>query len=706
MVLARQLHERERLPGRLQLARHRFGLRDRHDRVVDAVQQQDRRADVLRQPGRRPLGHLRVVHRADVLGPVGERVRVLATHHLRVTEHRREVRDTVDADGARVEVRRQRRARQRREAAVARADDADAPWIHQAARDQRLHAVGDVVLHQAAPLAIAGEPVRLAVAGRAAELRLQHDVAARREELHEPVELVGIVGLGPAVRQHDQRQVLLAGARRQRQERGNRRTVARRVRPRLDSPECHVGERRVRLADDVGGPLRQVDEVVDGRVRRARDVGEHALRVARAAADLDLPARERARDPAVQRFGLRIEPDDPPLGPADRRADGAAVVGVADHPVHVVRRILRDDRLPRTVERDRPQLREPARLRVVRAADREYRAAVRRQSDEVERDAVPPLQERLPRAVAAAEQRVERLVVLPLGAGDRLAARVHEPLARERRAGVERAPLPGPQVDREQLVYPARLALALADPRVDHVVGARDRVVERRHDHRLRRRGAARDHRRTRREAPVVVHQQQARLAALQVDGDRPEHLVPVRLAASPLHLVRDADVDQQRLVVGPAQPAQLPVDADRERAARRAGRRIERDDRDALRPQVLRPRQRRAVGTQYDTIDLRQRAEGRGGRRCGAGVRRCEQRASDDGQQRPRDDRAPHADDPERRPTPPGRVARGRRLRHVPRSDPRIGTARGVVSVHASRSRSSTPGAKITRPPRAAHRR
>ena len=53
-------------------------------------------------------------------------------------------------------------------------------------------APGDVVLHLVAPLLVAGVQELLAVAGRAAEVRLQHGVAAVGEELREAVVAPGV----------------------------------------------------------------------------------------------------------------------------------------------------------------------------------------------------------------------------------------------------------------------------------------------------------------------------------------------------------------------------------------------------------------------------------------------------------------------------------------------------------------------------------
>jgi hypothetical protein len=123
------------------------------------------------------------------------------------------------ADAALVQSRRLGQAPQRRVAAVAAADDADAVRVGDLLVDQVLHAGGDVLLHRLAPLAVAGLLEMLAEAGRAAELRLEHRVAVRREDLHVLVESPAVARLRAAVDQHDRRRRLrgLAG---QRQVRG------------------------------------------------------------------------------------------------------------------------------------------------------------------------------------------------------------------------------------------------------------------------------------------------------------------------------------------------------------------------------------------------------------------------------------------------------------------------------------------------------
>ena len=103
-------------------------------------------------------------------------------------------------------------------AAVGRAGQCHALRIGHALRHRPLRGVGQVVLHGRAPLLPAGAKVAGAEAGGAAELRLQHRVAARGEELHLRVPApCRAPHPGPAMREDDQRQVLRLRARRQRE---------------------------------------------------------------------------------------------------------------------------------------------------------------------------------------------------------------------------------------------------------------------------------------------------------------------------------------------------------------------------------------------------------------------------------------------------------------------------------------------------------
>ena len=123
-----------------------------------------------------------------------------------------DVGDADVVDAAPVQFRREAQAGHRRVAAVAGAVDADAPGIDNALGDEVFHAVGDVVLHLAAPLAVTGGAQPGAVAGRAAEVRLEHGVAAVGQKLHLLVPAPVVAGGRPAVRMDDKREVFAIAA--------------------------------------------------------------------------------------------------------------------------------------------------------------------------------------------------------------------------------------------------------------------------------------------------------------------------------------------------------------------------------------------------------------------------------------------------------------------------------------------------------------
>ena len=97
-------------------------------------------------------------------------------------------------------------ARERRVAAIAAAVDRDALGIGQAFGDRPMHAVGDVVLHCEAPLAVARLQVVATVPGRAAVVHLQDRVATVREELNLGVKAPRVAYPRAAVGMHDQGQ--------------------------------------------------------------------------------------------------------------------------------------------------------------------------------------------------------------------------------------------------------------------------------------------------------------------------------------------------------------------------------------------------------------------------------------------------------------------------------------------------------------------
>ena len=113
-----------------------------------------------------------------------------------------------------------------------------------------MHAIGDVVLHGEAPLAKAALPELTAIAGRAAEIHLQHGIAAIGEELHLGVEAPAVARPGAAVRVDDHGQLVLARlvSERQRQIAVNRQAIAAGVLHRLHVGHVGLGDRGIGLA--------------------------------------------------------------------------------------------------------------------------------------------------------------------------------------------------------------------------------------------------------------------------------------------------------------------------------------------------------------------------------------------------------------------------------------------------------------------------
>src|SRR6185295_14182115 len=96
-------------------------------------------------------------------------------------------------------------SRQRGVAAVTTTQNPDAFRIGDTLSDQILDAPGDVVLHLVAPLAIPRVEKLLTVAGRGAEIRLQHGVPAVGKELGERIVAPSIPAPRASVRDREQR---------------------------------------------------------------------------------------------------------------------------------------------------------------------------------------------------------------------------------------------------------------------------------------------------------------------------------------------------------------------------------------------------------------------------------------------------------------------------------------------------------------------
>src|SRR5262249_28071920 len=102
-------------------------------------------------------------------------------------------------------------------------------WIRHTCRDQMFDAPGYVVLHLAAPLVVARIQKMFAVADRAAEVWLQHPVAAVRQKLRDRIVAPRVAMPRTAVRDHHYRQFIWFDAFWKRKERRNLETIRRRV---------------------------------------------------------------------------------------------------------------------------------------------------------------------------------------------------------------------------------------------------------------------------------------------------------------------------------------------------------------------------------------------------------------------------------------------------------------------------------------------
>src|SRR5262249_15098250 len=225
----------------------RLGLLDA--RIVRALYHEQRRFDLVRRIERRLANQPRLAfRRRGVAHSLGEDFAERFPVRRNRFEQRDQVRRADYRNRRRVNVGRERDAGQRRVTAIRPAHNPDALRIGDAFRDQVFDAPRDVVLLLVAPLVVSGVEEFLAVSGRASEIRLQHGVTTVGEELRERVVAPRIAVPRPAVREHDQRQVLRFDSLRQRQEGGYFEAVGRLVADRL-----HLGQTLARqlLADVV-----------------------------------------------------------------------------------------------------------------------------------------------------------------------------------------------------------------------------------------------------------------------------------------------------------------------------------------------------------------------------------------------------------------------------------------------------------------------
>jgi hypothetical protein len=201
-----KLDELERLPGFLHRLREGFGLAVRNVVIARAMHEQHGHADLGRAMHRRYRSQVDFGFAAHAVAPVavprGQQLVSVMAHHVV------EIGDSRPADRAPEQPRRPDGPHQCRVPAIRGAHDADALRVDGALGDQPLHRISQVVLHSRAPLAETLGEVFLAVPRRAAEVGLQHDVTAIREELHPVVVLPAVARVRPAVRQQHERKLL------------------------------------------------------------------------------------------------------------------------------------------------------------------------------------------------------------------------------------------------------------------------------------------------------------------------------------------------------------------------------------------------------------------------------------------------------------------------------------------------------------------
>ncbi len=272
-----------------------------------------------------------------------------------------EVGDAIDGHGAAIGFRMEGRAGQGGITSVARAHDADAGGIDAALGGHRGDAVQQIGLHLPGPLLAAGRLEGVAKARRAAELGLQHRIAARGEELGPPVEFELVPRGRSPVRQDDEGG--LAGSRAGRRQ-GQIGAHLQPVPGLVGDPAClsetGPGQFRIGGADRRQLPLGRVEQEPLRRKVRGLDADHDAAAVLRPVREPDPPAGKGVLELGVQAphggvepdfagaVGVRGEPernarvgigghrgDDLGVGLWHGRLD-AARQGMADHPVAAV----------------------------------------------------------------------------------------------------------------------------------------------------------------------------------------------------------------------------------------------------------------------------------------------------------------------------------------------------------------------------------
>src|SRR5439155_18283814 len=221
-------------------------LRDRAERVIGAVEDEELRADLIRELD----GAAVAPQRAVGLGVAHLGAQEVTEVLLRLRPHRVEIRDAVRRDRGLPEVRLLRRGDERHEAAVAPAHDPDALAVDLRQRAQVAHGALDVLEIDATPILERGVTMRDAVAGAAANVGLDDEEASIDQRLRELVERARPLARRSTVRLHHRRTPLTwYDVARHVEERGDLRAVRRGI-PDVLSFDESIGVDRAVLGRD------------------------------------------------------------------------------------------------------------------------------------------------------------------------------------------------------------------------------------------------------------------------------------------------------------------------------------------------------------------------------------------------------------------------------------------------------------------------
>ena len=179
-----------------------------HARIIRALHYQQRCLDLVGGIQRRlPIELGLAVRRGRIAHALIEELAARFPVRRDRLQQSVQVRRPNIVNGGGVKVRREGHAGERRITAVRSAHDADTLWIGDALGDQILDAPGNVVLHLVTPLFVAGVDELLAIAGRAAKIRLEHGVTTIGPELSERVVPPQVARPRPAMGKRNQRKI-------------------------------------------------------------------------------------------------------------------------------------------------------------------------------------------------------------------------------------------------------------------------------------------------------------------------------------------------------------------------------------------------------------------------------------------------------------------------------------------------------------------